>query len=122
MQDKLRAFKAGVFQALSHPSRIAIVELLRDNGEVPASAIHERLGLGQANVSQHLSVLRSRLLLTSRREGNHVLYSLRDRAIGEVLDLMRDCFYSQLSESQELLRDLQTDDRRQVEVAALGEG
>jgi len=118
MHDKLRTFKAGVFQALSHPSRIAIVELLRDEGEVPVSAIHERLGLGQANVSQHLSVLRSRSLLTSRREGNQVLYSLRDRAIGDVLDRMRDCFYSQLSESQELLRDLQTADGQQVQGAA----
>jgi len=116
MQDKLRAFKAGIFQALSHPSRVAIVELLRDEGEVPVTFIYERLGLEQANVSQHLAVLRSRLHLASRREGNQVLYSLRDRAIGDVLDLMRDCFYAQLSESLELLRDLQTADRQQVKV------
>lgn len=118
MQDKLRAFKAGIFQALSHPSRVAIVELLSDEGEVPVSAIYERLGLEQANVSQHLAVLRSRLLLASRRDGNQVLYSLRDPAIGGVLDLMRDCFYRQLSESLELLRDLQTGDRQQARVAA----
>ena len=42
-----------------HPTRIAIVELLRDDREVPVTTIHERLGLEQANVSQHLTVLRS---------------------------------------------------------------
>ena len=49
MCDSLRRFKSGVFQALAHPTRIAIVELLRDEREVPVSRIHERLGLEQAN-------------------------------------------------------------------------
>ena len=60
MRDSLRRFKAGVFQALAHPTRIALVELLRDQGEVPVSRLYERLDLEQANVSQHLAVLRSR--------------------------------------------------------------
>src|SRR5262245_52238283 len=60
MRDELRRFKAGIFQALAHPSRIAIVELLRDEGEVSVATIYERLGLEQANVSQHLAVLRSK--------------------------------------------------------------
>ena len=41
MQDSLRRFKAGVFQALAHPTRIAIVELLRDEKEVPVASIYE---------------------------------------------------------------------------------
>ena len=56
MPDTLRQFKANIFQALAHPTRIAIVEVLRD-GELPAGAIIERLGLEQANASQHLSDL-----------------------------------------------------------------
>jgi len=42
MQDELRRFKAGIFQALAHATRIAIVELLRDEGEIPVSRIYER--------------------------------------------------------------------------------
>lgn len=51
MSDSLRLFKANIFQALSHPTRIAIVEVLRD-GELPAGVIIERLGLeiGRAHV------------------------------------------------------------------------
>lgn len=114
MQDSLRRFKAGIFQALAHPTRIAIVELLRDAAEVPVSTVYERLGLEQANVSQHLAVLRSKHIVVARKDGNQVFYSLRDRIIGKVLDLMRQYFHAHLEESLELLKDIRTDDRRQA--------
>jgi ArsR family transcriptional regulator len=106
MQDSLRRFKAGVFQALAHPTRIAIVELLRDEGEVPVSTIHERLGLEQANASQHLAVLRAKQIVTGRKDGSQVFYSLRDPILGRVLDLMRQYFQAHLHEALELLRDM----------------
>lgn len=106
VQDSLRVFKAGIFQALAHPTRIAIVELLRDEEEVAVSAVYERLGLEQSNVSQHLAVLRSKHLVQTRKEGNQVFYSLCDKIIGDVLDLMRLYFHSHLAESLELLKDM----------------
>ena len=106
MQENLRRFKAGVFQALAHPSRIAIVELLRDEKEVAVSRIYERLGLEQANTSQHLAVLRSKQIVIGRKNGNQVFYSLRDPIIGKVLDLMRQYFHAHLKEAMELLKDM----------------
>ena len=106
MQDSLRRFKSGVFQALAHPTRIAIIELLRDEGQVPVSRIYERLGLEQANVSQHLAVLRSRQLVIGRKEGNQVFYGLRDPILGKVLDLMRQYFQAHLQEALDLLEDM----------------
>ena len=58
MPSQLRAYQASVFQALAHPTRIAIVEILRD-GELSAGALQARLGIEQANLSQHLTILRS---------------------------------------------------------------
>jgi ArsR family transcriptional regulator len=92
MQESLRRFKADVFQALAHPRRIAIVELLRDDGEVQVSRIYEQLGLEQANTSQHLAVLRAKRIVVGRKDGNQVFYSLRDPILGKVLDLMREYF------------------------------
>jgi len=112
MQDKLRRFKAGIFQALAHPTRIAIIELLRDEGEVPVTSVYEWLELEQANASQHLAVLRARHLVVARKAGNQVFYSLRDRLIGRVLDLMRQYFHSHLSESLELLGDMEIEQNR----------
>jgi ArsR family transcriptional regulator len=111
MQDSLRRFKAGVFQALAHPTRIALVELLRDEQEVPVSRLYERLGLEQANVSQHLAVLRSRQIVIGRKDGNQVFYSLRDPILGQVLDLLRQYFQAHLSEALALLEDMQMEDK-----------
>jgi DNA-binding transcriptional ArsR family regulator len=110
MQDSMRRFKAGVFQALAHPTRIAIVEQLCDEREVPVSKILERLGLEQANVSQHLSVLRSKQIVVGRKEGNQVFYSVRDPVIGMVLELMRLYFQSHLKEALEMLRDIEAEE------------
>ena len=106
MPESMRRFKAGIFQALGHPTRIAIVELLRDEGEVPVSRIYEQLGLEQANASQHLAVLRAKQIVVGRKDGNQVFYSLRDAAIGKVLNLMRQYSQANLQEALEMLKDI----------------
>lgn len=105
-QDDLRRFKAGVFQALGHPRRIAIVELLRDEGEVPVTRIYEALGLSQANVSQHLAVLRGKQIVVGRKAANQVFYSLRDPVLGQVLNLMKRVFRAHLHKALELLHEM----------------
>ena len=109
MQDRLRLFKAGMFQAMAHPTRIAIVELLRDEGALPVSRICERLELEQANISQHLAVLRAKQIVDGRKDGSQVFYALRDPILGKILDLMRDYFQAHLHEIQGLLNDMATE-------------
>lgn len=106
MQDALRRFKADMFQALGHPTRIAIVELLSE-GELSAGALIEKLGIEQANVSQHLAVLRAKQIVTNRKQGNQVFYSVRDPLIGEVLALMRRYFQAHLKEALEMLDEME---------------
>jgi ArsR family transcriptional regulator len=105
MQNTLRRFKADIFQALAHPTRIAIVEMLRE-GEVSAGTILERLGVEQANASQHLAVLRAKQIVVNRKEGNQVFYSLRSHRLTEVLDLIRLYFEEHLSEATEMLTEI----------------
>lgn len=105
MPDSLRQFKAEIFQALAHPTRIAILEQLRD-GEVTAGTFGERLGLEQANLSQHLAVLRAKQIVATRKAGNQVFYSVRDPLILDVLDLMRRYFHKQLGESLALMEEM----------------
>ncbi len=109
VRDHLRRFKAEVFQALAHPTRIAIVELLRDEASVPVSRIYEQLGLEQANVSQHLAVLRSKQIVVGRKDGNQVFYSLRDPILGKILDLMQKYFHSHANEILKLLNEITTE-------------
>ena len=112
MPDSLRQFKANIFQALAHPTRIAIVEILRD-GELPAGAIIERLGLEQANASQHFSILRAKQIVNSRKEGNQVFYSVRDPLLIEVLDIMRRYFQAHVEEAVSMLQQIDLLDKEE---------
>jgi DNA-binding transcriptional ArsR family regulator len=111
MPDSLRQFKAEIFQALGHPTRLAILEQLSD-GEITAGGFGERLGLEQANLSQHLCVLRARQIVVTRKVGNHVFYSMRDPLILDVLALMRRYFHKQVSESMEMLEEMEKTEKR----------
>lgn len=107
LPESLRRFKAEIFQALAHPTRIAIIELLWDR-ELSAGELIAKLGMEQANISQHLAVLRSRQLVANRKAGNQVFYSVRDPILLEVLSLMRTYFQKNLTETLEMLAE---DDR-----------
>ncbi|MBS1857410.1 MAG: winged helix-turn-helix transcriptional regulator [Acidobacteria bacterium] len=108
MSQELRRFKAEIFQALAHPTRIAIVEALR-GGDLSAGHLIEKLELEQSNASQHLAVLRAKQIVTSRKEGNQVFYSLRDPVLIEVLDIMKRYFYSHLSQTMSMLKEIRSE-------------
>ncbi len=116
MQTALRRFKADIFQALAHPTRIAIIELL-SGGELSAGELMERLGMEQANVSQHLAVLRAKHLVANRKAGNQVFYVVRDPVIFEVLALMRLYFQKNIQEAMEMLDEMD----KTVRLAGPGE-
>jgi DNA-binding transcriptional ArsR family regulator len=105
VQETLRTYKASLFQALSHPTRIAILEVLRD-GEMSARTIQEKLGVEQANLSQHLAILRSREIVVNRKDGNQVFYSIRNPVLLEVLDIMRRYFQTNLADAIQMLEEV----------------
>lgn len=111
---ELRRFKAEFFQALAHPTRIAILELLRA-GEQSAGALIEKLGVEQANASQHLAVLRSKRIVVNRKAGNQVFYSVRHPLIVEVLDAMREYFLVHTREAAATLTALREADQQVVD-------
>lgn len=113
MLDNMRRYKAGVFQALAHPTRVAIVEYLA-SGELTVGQLCEKVGVEQANASQHLAVLRNRQIVQTRKAGNQIFYSLRDPAFGRVLEALREYYLAHLSEMLELLRHEQAEAKKQT--------
>jgi len=75
-QWKCYELQANVIQAMAHPIRIAIVEVLR-NGEVCVCDIAERIDTDRSNVSRHLAVMTHAGILNSRKDGLQVFYSLQ---------------------------------------------
>lgn len=100
--ESMRQFKAGIFQALAHPTRIFIVETLA-KGETTVGKLSEMIGIAQSNASQHLAVLRNKHIVETRKEANQIFYRLRNPLLGEVLEKMREYFLAHAAESLQLL-------------------
>lgn len=70
---------ANVLKTLSHPIRLCIIRGIHEMGECNVNYIQECMGLPQSTISTHLSRLRSGGILIGKREGNEVIYSIRDK-------------------------------------------
>ena len=101
--QKIEIFKmqAEICKTLSDPKRLMIVHELRE-GELSVGQLGTRLELPQANVSQHLAILRKRGIVDTRREGTTVFYRLASCKIGEACDMVRSVLSEQLSSNQAL--------------------
>src|SRR5437763_14490739 len=91
--------KATVFRVLGHPARVRTLELLRD-GERSVGALQAELGLDSGGTSQHLAALRRIGLVTSRREGTSVYYSVADERAFDLLEAGRDLITRRLTDEQ----------------------
>lgn len=111
--SSLRTFKAQICQALANPTRIAIVEALRE-GELSAGALLTQLGVEQANLSQHLAVLRAKHIVTSRKTGNQVYYALRDPILIQLLDLLKQYFSAHLNDTLVMLGEMDAEEGRRA--------
>ena len=72
-----------VFKALGDSTRIKIVEMLAENGEMCVCKIYETLGMTQPAVSHHLAILKHAGLVQARKQGQWVHYSLCCTALSE---------------------------------------
>lgn len=94
-RDELMRLHASVCKGLADPKRLLIIDALR-NGEMAVSDICDALELPQANVSQHLAILRDKGLVRTRRDGQRVLYRLTSQKITAAMDMLRDVMNEQI--------------------------
>ncbi|KQU17390.1 ArsR family transcriptional regulator [Bacillus sp. Leaf13] len=102
MNLEMQQFKAEFFKALAHPLRIRILELLTD-GDKNVNEIQNLVGSEGSAVSQQLTVLRAKNIVTGTKDGNRVIYSLRDPMIIELLNVARQIFNNHLVDTITML-------------------
>ncbi len=100
-RDIIFRMQAEICKTMSDPKRLRIINELRE-GELSVREICSRLNLGQSNVSQHLSILRRRGLVTTRREGTSVYYRLSSERISQACDLVKSVLTEQIRSNQSL--------------------
>ena len=76
---------AQFLKALAHPIRLRIIEILKGD-RICVKNIGELMDIQQANLSQHLSVLRHCGIVSTYREGNRVCYSIKDPRAIQILN------------------------------------
>ncbi|OGC92597.1 MAG: transcriptional regulator [candidate division Zixibacteria bacterium RBG_16_48_11] len=98
----LCTYHAEMCKVLSHPTRLEIINLLRDR-EMGVGELAQALALGLANLSQHLNMMRERRILKSRKMGNQVYYHIANPKFLKAFDLLREILMEQLEEESLLL-------------------
>jgi DNA-binding transcriptional ArsR family regulator len=88
MAESLDALKAEFFRSLAHPARIRILELLVA-GDLSVTELLPAVALEASNLSQQLGVLRRAGIVSARRQGNSVTYSIASTHIAELLVVSR---------------------------------
>jgi ArsR family transcriptional regulator len=100
---QLYELHASICQTLANPKRLEVIDRLR-GGEKSVTELAEAMKISQANLSQHLAVMRQKGIVTTRREGLNVYYRLSNPKIIKACDLMRQVLLEHLEAGAELAR------------------
>jgi len=88
MNDKTAEYVSEILKVIAHPVRLQIVEIL-ERGEKSVGEITKQLGLQQAFTSGHLGIMKSKGVLSCRRQGAKVYYRIENQNV----ILLLHCIY-----------------------------
>jgi len=102
---ELFKLKAELCKTFADPKRLMIINELRD-GEKAVGTLVQVLGAPQAVVSRHLAVLRTKGIVTTRRDGVTVYYRLANPKIVDACDIVHEVLLEQVSKNREIAEKL----------------
>lgn len=102
MEEKVLELKAEILKGLAQPTRLKILELLRD-GEKCICEIVPALNGEQSNISRHISLMQKSHLVTTRKDGVKVMVRVRDPKVFEILDNISLLLKKQIVETGKLI-------------------
>ena len=105
MEEKVLELKAEILKALAQPTRLKILELLR-NGERCICEIVPAINGEQSNISKHISLMQKCHLITTRKDGVKVMVNVKDPRVFEILDKVSAILKNQMKEQERLLAQI----------------
>ncbi len=97
--------QADVCLALANPKRIQIINLLK-SGELSVGEMTKAMGINKANLSQHLTILRQKGIVRTRREGTVIYYRIGNAKIIDACAIMRDVLTEALKNQERTAQDV----------------
>jgi len=105
MDKRIFEMHAEICKVFTNPKRIEIICLLRE-GERSVKELSELMKTPQANISQHLAVLRQKHVVVARKDGTNTYYRIANPKISKACDLMREVLLEQLAENEKLVKEV----------------
>ncbi len=103
MERELYECHAEMCKVFSHPTRLEILNVLREK-EMSVGDLASRLNVAIGNLSQHLSMMKQRRVLVSRKDGNVVYYRLANAKMLKAFDLIREILLEGMQRQSVLVR------------------
>ena len=105
MEERVLELKAEILKVLAQPTRLKILELLR-NGERCICEIVPAINGEQSNISRHISLMQKSHLVTTRKDGVKVMVKVSDPKIFEILDKVSVILKQRMKEQGKLLAQI----------------
>ena len=102
---ELYTIHAEVCKIFSNSTRLKILNLLRDK-EMSVTELIEKTRLSQVNISQHLSIMKSKGIVTSNRKGKNIYYKLINPKIVKAFDIIREVLAEKLKKNGKIVEKL----------------
>ena len=98
MEKELYEMHAEMCKVFSNPTRLEILNLLKDK-DLSVTDMIKRTELSQANISQHLSIMRAKGIVISNRKGKNIYYKLSNPKIIKAFDIIREVLSERMEKS-----------------------
>ena len=102
---ELYEIHADICKVFSNPTRLEILDLLRE-GEMSVTELIEKARLSQANISQHLSIMKAKGIVASSRDGKNIYYKLTNPKIIKAFDIIKEVLAERLMREKKIVKNL----------------
>ena len=102
--NELNNMHAEMCKVFTNPTRIEVPNLLR-GGAMSVSELIEKTKLSQSNISQHLSIMKNKGIVQSRRDGKKIYYELTNKKIIQAFDIIREVLSDTLRKKSNLVKN-----------------
>jgi len=103
--SKIYELHAEMCKVFSNPTRLEILNLLRGS-EMSVTELIQKTGLSQANISQHLAIMKHNGIVIARREGKNIHYRIAYPKIVKAFDIIREVLAERLRENGRSVKNL----------------
>ncbi len=102
---ELYKIHAEICKVFSNPTRLEILNLLRDK-EMSVTELIRKTNLSQANISQHLSIMKAKSIVNTKRIGKNIYYHLTNSKIVKAFDIIREVLTERLEKNRKILAEV----------------